>query len=290
GNLNALPDLPATLFASGANNPAWFRQATLGAGSVEKAQPASMVDIPVYVNARPGCSLAGLQFRATLSPQGYAPPLTAPLQYVPASSLPGPFQSMSPSPNVLLCSWALVPAPAFEPPLQGSNQLGSIRFTVPDTAQPGQLYSLHFSYVDGARDLNTQYDLESIPASVWIESAALEPPELVSDEWKAYFFGSLTNSIAMAKDDPDGDGFPNSVEYQAGTNPLQRDWSCRFDNGNFTVRWFGETGRRYVVEFSPDMFNWTQVGDAFTGLGQWLEFADTRSSATNRFYRVRTQP
>jgi hypothetical protein len=76
--------------------------------------------------------------------------------------------------------------------------------------------------VDGSPDLRTQYDFESFPAKVWVGTAAHTPAEVISDEWKQHFFGSLDNALSAPDADPDGDGVSNLQEYKAGKQPTAR--------------------------------------------------------------------
>jgi sugar lactone lactonase YvrE len=288
----SFPALSATAIATSTGGGVWLRQATIGALAVENVKPDDVVDIPVYVRVVTGYSLAGLQFRATLSPEADAPSLNLPMQFVPAPGRPVPSQQSQIALNDLLLGWSL---PSFNPPLQASNSLGFVRFTVPVTARSGQSYTLRFAYADGAPDLSTQYNIETIPGSVWIGTAALKPPELVSDEWKVHFFGSLTNALAQAEADPDGDRVPNWAEYQASANPIQlrlhlltEHWTAK--TTNLPLRWFGELGRRYIVEHTSDLRRWTNLSPVLDGSGGWLEFSDPQKTAPAHFYRVRLLP
>src|SRR5204863_8611562 len=113
--------------------------------------------------------------------------------FVAAAGLPRPISLDGLPLNQVTAAWPIVPGPSFDPPLQGSNLLGFVRFAVPPTAKAGQSYTVRFINIDGSPDENTQYDLESLAGSVWVQSAALKASDLVSDEWKLKFFGSVTN-------------------------------------------------------------------------------------------------
>ena len=276
----------------------WVRQATLSSVTVGGVAPGGFCMLPVVVKVAPGCSLAGLSFRAAVTAESGAPAIGS-LTFTPASGLPAPAYSAAPSPNERLCGWALVPTPAFQPALQGSNVIGYIGFTVPITALAGQCYTLRFLNADGAPNLSTAYNLENIPASVWIGTPALRSPELVSDQWKTNFFGSLTNALAEAYADPDHDGVPNWQEYLAGTNPTNAASRLQLFQSRSTnspralvLTWLSAPGKTYTAEWSDHVgsANWTPVASGLVGSGNVLSCVDTNAIGQTRFYRIRLQP
>jgi sugar lactone lactonase YvrE len=280
--------------ASASSLPAgvWFRQAALSAGTVANLLPGNTASIPLYVNVLPGYSLAGLQFRALLWPAAGAP-LAAPLQFSPAAGIPPPAQYQGLAPNEIVCAWSLFDP--FSPPLQASNFLGSITFQVPPAAGKGQSYTLHFTGVDGAPDLNTQYQLESVPGSAWVASAALAPPQITSDEWKVYYFGSITNAMAADDADPAGDGVPNWEAYLAGTNPTNAASQFQFSGAalapgapqTINLSWLTAPGKYYVLETTPALgqTNWTPISTNL-GDGNSLQLSLTNHFDSVRFYRI----
>ena len=270
----------------------WLRQASIHAGTITNLSPGMSYSIPVYINVLPGYSLSGLQFRATLLPNGDAPP-PGQIQFSAAPGLPAPYAS-SPglSPNDLIYAWSLFEP--FTPALQGSNALGSISFQVPPTAQAGQSYTLRFTGEDGSPDLDTLYQLESVPGTAWVASAALAPPQITSDEWRMCFFGSLTNARAQDNADPDGDGMPNWQEYLAGTNPTNALSALQFLNPGFVgggqninLSWETAPGRIYLLESSLAVGgnNWTPVNTNL-GNGNVFQVTLTNHPGSARFYRI----
>jgi hypothetical protein len=179
----------------------------------------------------------------------------------------------------------------------GSNVLGTLRFTVPIGASMGSTYTVSFLRADGVPDMNTQYDFETLPATIWVLSEALRPPEVLPTEWKTNFFGSVSNPWATPEADPDGDGVTNLEAYRAGTNPVQlrlqtleTDWKT--NTASFKLRWFGEPGKKYGVEWTenPAGNQWTSLTNNLPGLGDLLEVPDADRRQNARFYRVRIQP
>ena len=275
-------NLPAVMSSAPVIQPAWFREALVGALPVDHVNAGAIVDVPVYLRVALGCQVAGLQFRATIQPENAAPTVQLPADFVTAPAYAGPTLKETIGANEVLCTWSIS---AFGQPLQSSNLLGHIRFKVPDTARSGQNYTVKFSYVDGAADFSTPYNFESLPASVWIQSPALSPPETISDEWKTSFFGSPTSALAAMDADPDGDGFSNAVEYQAGLNPNETDWRYRVEQDNFVIRWFAAAGHRYEISQSADLVNWDVVGTV-EGNNQLRSFSAPRSGKVMQGFRV----
>jgi hypothetical protein len=274
----------------------WLRQALIGAETLTSVAAGSICSIPVYVNVGSGYSLAGLQFRAILSAEGGAP-APGSLAFAPAPEVPAPtLQLPGLSSRDLVCAWA---PGAFSAPLRNSNYLGVVTFQVPLAAQSGASYALHFVGVDGAHDAQTMYQLESLPGWVWIDSAALQPPQIASDEWRLFFFGSLTNSMAGDFVDPDGDGMLNWQEYLAGTNPTNAASKLQFDtaalNTNGTpgaaFTWLTAPGKTYVLESTSSVNGsaWTAV-NTNVGDGNYYQFVQTNDSGAARFFHLRLQP
>ena len=283
--------------ATGQPGVAWLRQASIHAGTIANLVPGNTYSIPVYINVLPGYNLSGLQFRATLQPNGTAP-APGQIQFSAAPGLPAPYASTQGlSPNDIIYAWSLFQP--FTPALQGSNALGSISFQVPASAHPGQSYTLRFSGVDGSPDFNTIYQLESVPGSAWVASAALTPPQITSDDWRMFFFGSLTNALAQDNADPDGDGVPNWQEYLAGTNPTNNLSLFQFSGSGFVsggtqninLSWATAPGRTYVLESSPTLGgnSWTPVNTNL-GDGNAFQLFLTNHTGNARFYRIRLQP
>jgi hypothetical protein len=268
----------------------WLRQAFISAGTITNVNPGSTYNVPVYAYVRPGYSLAGLQFRASLKGDNGQPPLPQPLSFVPALGSPT-LQNFS---NDLLCAWSL--NGGFSPPLlQGSNYLGYLVCQLPAAGAPapGQSFSLHFSYCDGAPDANTQYDFESYPSKLWVWSIPQSLPSVTSDEWKLSFFGSLDSPQAADNADPDGDGVPNWQEYLAGTNPTNSASNLHLtsslaSNHGVNLSWLSAPGKGYVLEGRSGLSGtWSAVTNV-AGDG-YLQKVPLSNTTGTRFYRLRLQ-
>ncbi len=271
----------------------WLREAVVSARSV--TTPFGQCSMPVYVNVQPGSSLSGLQFRAIVAPNGSAPaPGVA--WFTPAPGVPAPLQLTGLSPSDLVCGWSLG---AFPAGLRGSNYLGTLNYSIPGSAHIGQSYSVHFVGVDGAPNLSTFYQMESFPATAMIGAPVPPATSKTSDEWKIFFFGSVTNSLAADDVDADGDGLSNYQEYLAGTNPTNALSRLQFSSSGFTANatravkfsWLTAPNKTYVLETRAALGagNWAAVS-AYLGDGNVFSATITNYSGSPRFYRLRLQP
>jgi sugar lactone lactonase YvrE len=273
----------------------WFCQATVSSGVITNAMPGNTYSLPVSVSVLPGFSLSALQFRSIVSGSSGAPAVTS-IQFKPAAGVPSPLVLPGLSGNDTVNVWGFG---SFATPLQKSNYLGTISFTVPAGASPGDSYALHFSGVDGAPDSGTEYEFESHPGHVWVMSQAQQPESITSDEWKIAFFGSLTNSQAGDDVDADGDGALNWQEYLAGTNPTNALSCLQFSSANLytngmrgvAVNWLTAPGKTYLLQSSAtlDGAHWTAI-NTNNGDGNEYQVIITNVSGTSRFYEIRLQP
>jgi hypothetical protein len=218
------------------------------------------------------------------------------MRFVPGPSIPSPIQSVGQAVSDLLCGWSLVPSAAFNPGLENTTLLGYLRVAIPPWASLGQVYSVRFQNADGAPNLQTQYDFETFPASLWVLTTARKSAEGISDEWKARFFGSTTAAQAQADADPDGDGISNLIEYQAGTNPTDRLSCLHLEGpawnpvrGSIVLRWLSAPGKLYTLESSSDLIpgEWNVLATNLVGNGFVQEFPINGGAQGNRFYRLR---
>jgi hypothetical protein len=276
----------------------WARQVKLSSRVLTNAVPGFTYSFPVYVDVAAGCSLAGLSFRALVVGEGDAPGILD----ITVSAAPG-----KPMPMVLnglavnekLCAWSLSGS-TFSPPLQGSNNLVAyLNVRVPVTASAGHCYTLRFPVVDGAANLTTQYEFESLSGRLWVRSAALLPPDIISEQWKTHFFGFAESPRAAADWDDDGDGVINLDEYLAGTDPTNQESCLQVLSTRWTtlpaqglaVSWLSATGKKYAVDRAPQLGGpWTPVASSLLGDGQVRTWIDSAASGQTQFYRVRLQP
>lgn len=277
-------------FAQGFNG--WYRQALVGALPVGQAVPNTSVSVPVYVQTMAGATLAGLQFRASVKPEGAAPALAQPPQFVPAAGVNAPDSLVAEGGDVA-CGWSLGTLAIAS---HSSNLLGHVRFVVPSGAEAGQSYQVVMSYADGAPDLSTPYTLETRSATVRVLAPAL-PATFCSDDWRRAFFADRPDAEAADTADPDQDGAPNWQEFLAGTHPLDATSRLRLQarqnspGSRAAIRWQTVPGRLYEVlqSFQPNGPDW-RLRQVVTGDGTEAEFVETETDGAARFYRLRIQP
>ena len=119
------------------------------------------------------------------------------------------------------------------------------------------------------------------------------------DAWRAGKFtaAELANTnISGASANPDGDPFPNLLEYAMGLEPKISDpastLSATLSNGLFTLsfpHYKPAVDAPIALEVSPDLLNWTSVTTAQSldlGLTELLSYQEA-ASAPARFFRLR---
>jgi hypothetical protein len=290
-----LPPPPAPLSTSSVaiSDFAWSRDAVIYGGIADKVQPGASAEVPVYMKVASGRTVAGMQFVADVIGSNGAPSISG-ATFIPSGAIAAPTKSGNTDPdlhnlpNTVYARWETV-----EPGLTGTVLLGTIRFVVPFAATAGESYSIVFRDTGGASEnLETGalsgYLFESIPGQVWPFVTHTETAR-VSDDWKAYFFGSVSAPSAAADQDADGDGFSNYEEYLAGTNPNTPNWHVRGQNGQVTIRWVGEMGKTYTVESTADFNAWSAVTSGTAGQDGFMEYNEPAPGARARFYRIKSK-
>jgi sugar lactone lactonase YvrE len=290
---------PAALYSSAGKiiSNTWNKQALVGGISVGNVSPGGTVNMPVYVKMQYGSTLGGLQFRALVTPQNNAPVLANAPQFNPAAGVPSPSQKQSFKAGEAAFGWSLLPKPSFNCQSGTSNFLGYVSFTIPTNAVAGQIYTVSFPNADGAPDMNSQYDFETRSASVTVNGLAI-PASVCSDEWKIYYFGSVTNPLAADTASPAGTGMPNWMAYLAGTDPTNP--NSRFQISGLTkpkgqtqagIQWQTAPGRAYELQWSTNLTGgaWNTLTTVI-GNGAVTNCADTNTGGTTRYYRLHLLP
>jgi sugar lactone lactonase YvrE len=295
--LNSAPNTPGQPLVVPPPGAVWVRQAAFSAAPIANAKPGQSVSLPVYVDIDDGDSLSGLQFMANIVPSTTAPAVSSAAQFTPANGISAGQTVDGLANNQVAYAWKLG---SFNPPLTGHVLLGNVSFTIPSAAQTGQSYRLSFGNGDGAPNGATQYEFESHPAFVWVNGPATAPQDIISDEWKIKFFGSVDNPNAAPNADPDKDGIPNWKEYLAGTDPTNPTSRLQlhgpeqtFVNGKrqLALRWLTAPGKHYVIESSTDVnaTTWTPVANNIAGDGYDQQFTGPTTGQATQYYRVRLQ-
>jgi len=284
------PQSPSTELAASTGAGWQPRPVRLWAGEVAYAHPGGLVLVPIYLQLDPGWNWAGGQFWPVVSRDQTGSISETPVEFVANGGLPAPTVNSLPGVGLFgrAFSWD---EGQIQPPLQASNLLGYLRFSVPASAVQGERYWVRFANADGATADARQIDAETVPGSVWV-GEALQPPAEVPDQWRTNFFGALANEKSIETADPDADGLVNLTEYRLGTDPLRGDWRVEIADaaGIRVVRWYGEAGKSYRLMESEDLKLWVRLGGDMPGRGGWLEWREATDASQQRFYRVELVP
>ena len=107
-------------------------------------------------------------------------------------------------------------------------------------------------------------------------------------------FSTWAQRLGQSSDptaNPDGDPFPNLIEYVSGTSPIEVDALAEVDTTGSLVTWNPSIGQRWAqvdVEFSPSLAPTAWEPASFDlELGHWTEPAET---ANRGFFRITASP
>jgi len=94
-----------------------------------------------------------------------------------------------------------------------------------------------------------------------------------------------------AQEDADGDGHTNLEESILGTDPLTRNGPLTeiemFAPGTAVFRYDSAVGKKYRIEFSDDLFDWSTLGNDQPGTGSEIAFG-LQSTSAKGFLRIRS--
>jgi hypothetical protein len=117
------------------------------------------------------------------------------------------------------------------------------------------------------------------------------------DAWQLQYFSSIEDPEAAPSADPDGDGFDNLQEYQAGTSPVNAADYLKLDLVNVTpgrinIHLTAVAGKTYSVLWSADLKagTWSKLADVMAqGTTGPITVSDPISTNNaQRFYRLVT--
>ena len=176
----------------------------------------------------------------------------------------------------------------FNPNLSGGLNFISTKISVATNATPGM------------RTLIVQQGADVAYANGFLEILPVVPDfnfDGLDDTFQRKYFPLFTVINAAPAADPDGDGFPNSSESIAGTNPtdaasLVKIDSVTHDASGTTVAWRSVVGKSYRLQSRAQLGNgtWNAVGTPIAAVGATTQKLDASGTTGDRFYRVQVLP
>jgi hypothetical protein len=178
----------------------------------------------------------------------------------------------------------------FNPNLGGTGlNFISTKISVATNATPGMR---SFVVQQGANVAYANGFLEILPAHPDVNFDGLD------DLFQRKYFPLFTAANAAPNADPDGDGFSNTAEYIAGTNPTNAASLVKIDAvtnnvSGTSVVWRSILGKSYQLQSRTQLgsgTNWTSVGSPVVASGATTFKLDLTGTNGNRFYRVQVLP
>ncbi len=265
-------------------------------GADLQAAASQTVQVPITAQILGDLPLRVLMMNLTVEPLDGSPALTAPIQFSEAAALVTSNKlTNSKGTNNYSAAWLDSTVPG----VWGTNLLGTLTFTLPDGAGTNAAYLVHFDHFSASPNglglfpttvEDTLITVGDRSGSSWNDT--------ISDAWRLRYFGTVSNLLSAAAADADGDGASNLNEYLAGTNPMDALSKLQVlgpDKGNAAgslLQWPTVANKQYVIECASSLFdtNWTVLSTNLVGDGSMLQFIDTNSTDSARFYRVRLAP
>lgn len=163
--------------------------------------------------------------------------------------------------------------------------------------------SLHTAAQGGSPIYPTFYNKENLfggaPGQLEITGMVVREVDTdadrLPDDWEQFYFGNLDGG---ASGDNDGDGRDNMSEFLVGTDPADSGSGLAVkinrtgEGGRWMVEFTLAAERKYEIQFSEDLVNWSPVADAALvvkpgGVAQWVdESSGNEQTSIGRFYRV----
>ena len=152
----------------------------------------------------------------------------------------------------------------------------------------------------GLRTILVQKGTDRAYANGFVEIVSTTPDynfDGLADPFQRQYFPLWTATNAAPNADPDGDRFPNSSEYVAGTNPTNAVSFLNIDQvtqnlSGAKITWRSVSGRRYQVSSRLQVGTgvFLNVGSPVTATNSTAQFLDGSATNGNRFYRVEALP
>jgi serine/threonine protein kinase, bacterial len=252
------------------------------------------VQIPISAKITGDQPIRVLALNLTVQPLDGAPAIGQPIQFSPASGLGEPTLTASKTPANFVATWldSTVAGISGDPAV-----LGMLQITLPASLPPGAAYAIHFDHVSASPNGLASFPKKTETGLITVtDRSSSSYNDGIPDSWRLRYFGSANNLLSQANADADGDGANNMSEFVAGTDPTDNTSSLKLSTSRSTqasscvIRWPSIAGKQYIIERSVSMFSgsWQPIATN-TGTGTEIEFHDSSSGGSARFYRVRVQ-
>lgn len=252
------------------------------------------VSVPLRASISGDVPVRALLLSLNVVPLDGAPRITTAVRFTPSPALGTPTLTSSSGPAHYAASWLNTTGLG----LSGDSVVGTIEIAIPENAPGSAAYAVRIGRISGSPN-----GLGLIPQTVYDGIMTLSDRrgstlrDMISDEWRLRFFGSVSNVLAAAEADADGDGIPNWAEFIAGTIPTDAKSRLELLASQFrlgasetlALRWQTVQGKNYIIESSslPSGGSWTTVASGVVGSGRVAEIRTNRDLMRNQFFRIR---
>jgi Fn3 associated len=294
------PDLPGQLLSSAPNLPAasFIPGEPSAAFSVDDliVTPGQTLQIPVRSTVVGQYPLRVLMLNLSVEPLDGSPPMTQPVEFTPAATLGTPTLTSSRGPLNFAGAWLNNQVAG----VAGPGVVGTLTVVIPTNAPPSAAYRVHFDHISASPNGLGLFPRQVQDGLLTLrDRSSSSLGDGIPDTWRLRYFGSISDPLAQASADPDGDGVSNLAEFLAGTNPVDSNSRLclaahrQLNTGNgsplLTLRWPSCPNKRYTVEAASSLTSgyWTELGSGLVGTGQELEFTPAAPADSTQFFRVR---
>ncbi|HEX4122203.1 MAG TPA: hypothetical protein VH619_16420 [Verrucomicrobiae bacterium] len=253
------------------------------------------VQVPIRVLSADALPLRVLMFNVEIDPLDGSPAITNAVSFSAVTNL-----STS---NILTAGLDVnMYAEAFLDPsvsgVSGTNIIGTVNITLPANVNTNSSYLVHFDHFSASPNGIALFHATVKDGLITVGNRTGSSwNDGIPDTWRLLNFGSVSNMLSAANADPDGDGASNWQEYIAGTNPQDATSVFQFQpttgtpGSGFVLQWPSVLNKHYSIQSSPATGpgNWTTVVTNLVGTGQPLQWTDSSSSTTAKFYRASVQ-
>jgi hypothetical protein len=228
----------------------------------------------------------------TVEPLDGSPPLEQTVVFTPAAALGNPLLTSSRGGNNFAGAWLDNKVDG----VAGDTTVGYLTLSIPAGASKTAAYRVRFGHASASPNGLALFPKQTRDGLLTLQDrTGSSLGDGIPDSWRLRYFGSLSNTLAQASVDADGDGASNWAEFMAGTNPADPKSvlgvTARLEapDGHLTLRWSTVLNKAYVLESSPTLGspNWSTIQSGLTGTGGEMQFNPNPVPPYAQFFRVR---